>query len=174
MSINIRQEKQCDYAEVYTLVKKSFATTSFSDGTEADYLNEIRKRDTFFPDLSLVAENGNGKIVGQIVLYEMSVYGINGSVKELVLSPLCVDPEYFRRGIAGALIQTACGKALKKGFTAVFLCGDPAIYSRLGFRPTFQYSIYHINDKEHIAQWCMVKELKKDSLKSITGIIDIE
>jgi hypothetical protein len=40
----IRQEMPLDYAEVYRLVKLSFATVSSDDGTVPDYLNELRKK----------------------------------------------------------------------------------------------------------------------------------
>ncbi|SFM40490.1 hypothetical protein SAMN03159341_13125 [Paenibacillus sp. 1_12] len=68
--MKIRQEKPSDYEEVYQLLRASFATSSHADGTEPDYLNEVRKKDTFVPELSLVAENEDGKLVGQVVLYE--------------------------------------------------------------------------------------------------------
>ena len=60
--MKIRQERISDYAEVYELVKISFAAASHSDGTEPDYLNELRNKDTFIPELSLVAEHENGEI----------------------------------------------------------------------------------------------------------------
>jgi len=52
----IRRETPADYAEVYTLVKSAFATTSYADGDEQDYLNELRRQDAFVPELSLVAK----------------------------------------------------------------------------------------------------------------------
>jgi predicted N-acetyltransferase YhbS len=45
--LNIRQEQLSDYAEVYELVKVSFASASHSDGTEADYLNDVRKSEMY-------------------------------------------------------------------------------------------------------------------------------
>jgi hypothetical protein len=51
--MNIRQEKTFDYDEVYELVKISFATNPGDDGTTPDYLNELRKKDVFIPELSL-------------------------------------------------------------------------------------------------------------------------
>ncbi len=72
----IRQEQPDDYDEVYELVKMSFATST-NEG-EWDYLNEVRKKDTFIPELSLVAENDDGQLVGQIVLYK-NRYSFRGS-----------------------------------------------------------------------------------------------
>lgn len=91
--MKIRQEEITDYDEVYELVKVSFAASSHSDGTEADYLNEIRKKDTFIPELSLVAQDDKGKIIGQIVLYKTFITMSDKTVAELVLSPICVHPD---------------------------------------------------------------------------------
>jgi|GEM_PF-2904033 len=49
----IRQETPQDYDEVYSLVERAFATVEGSDATEADYLNSIRTKSTFIPELSL-------------------------------------------------------------------------------------------------------------------------
>ena len=68
--MTIREEMPSDYDEVCELVKKSFATNSDDDGTTHDYLSQLRKKDVFIPELSLVAENDDGKIIGQIVLYK--------------------------------------------------------------------------------------------------------
>ena len=171
--MQIRQEQRADYAEVYELVKTSFATASYADGTEADYLNSIRKKDAFIPELSLVAVHESGKIIGQIVLYETKITTPEKSLTELVLSPICVHPDYFRRGIARALIEQALILAKAKGYTAVFLCGEPEIYRKLGFVPSFEYGIYHINDAERNAEWCMARELVDGTLSGVTGTIDI-
>ncbi|HEX2705887.1 MAG TPA: N-acetyltransferase, partial [Candidatus Lustribacter sp.] len=56
-------------------------------------------------------------------------------VEVLVLSPLSVDPGCQRRGIGSALVRHALREAEHAGAVAVFLEGDPAYYSRLGFRP---------------------------------------
>jgi predicted N-acetyltransferase YhbS len=170
----IRQEKPGDYSEVYSLVKRSFATTSASDGTEQDYLNELRTRDTFIPELSLVAENNEGQIMGQIVLYKMTILTPNAEITELVLSPICVDPNHFRRGLARSMIDIAIKKASDLGYSAIFLCGDPKLYRKLGFRPSYEFGIYHIKDKAKNAEWCMVRGLKKDALSIIEGVVDIE
>ena len=167
----IRQELQSDYKQVYEMVKMSFATASYSDGTEADYLNEVRAKSAFIPELSFVAEADNGKIVGQIVLYKTFIETKNGKVEALVLSPLSVHPDYFRGGIARMLVKHALEQATIIGYLSVFLCGEPEIYCKFGFEPSFKFAIYHKSDPE--ALWCMGKELRNGSLKNISGIIDI-
>jgi len=171
--MKIRQEHPVDYSEVYELVKTSFATLPDADGTEADYLNNIRKKDIFIPELSLVAEHESGKLIGQIVLYKTSIATPNKAITELVLSPICVHPDYFRRGIARALMKSAFVRAKDLGYSAVFLCGDPQFYRKVGFTPTYEHGIYHITDAEKNAEWCMVRELVYGALKGIRGLVDI-
>jgi predicted N-acetyltransferase YhbS len=169
----IRKETPIDYEEVYAMVKKSFATSNHSDGTEQDYLNTIRKKDTFIPQLSLVAQI-NSKIVGQIVLYETRIKCKDRNEVQLVISPLSVHPDYFKQGVGAKLISEGCKRALENGYKAVFLCGDYAYYSKFGFVPTYKYEIYHKNDIAKNAEWCMVKELEKGFLTAVTGLLDIE
>lgn len=199
----IRQESPTDYAQVYELVKMSFATSSHSDGTEADYLNQVRKKDSFIPKLSLVAElakptvrnddsndvrnniksdaknsvttdskNDKGKIVGQVVLYKTPITTKNKEYMELVLSPICVHPQYFGQAIARTMMQKAFIIAKDLGYSAVFLCGEPDFYTKLGFRPSYEFDIFHIKDRS--AQWSMVLELNKGFLTNITGTINTD
>ncbi|MCL2575564.1 MAG: N-acetyltransferase [Defluviitaleaceae bacterium] len=167
----VRQEKPSDYDEVYELVKASFAAAGHCDGDEQDYLNDLRKRDVFIPELSLVAVDDE-RIVGQIVLSKTVITAHNGDFTELLLSPLCVHPNYFRRGVARALVDRALHIAAEKWYKAVFLCGEPKIYTKLGFEPSYLYQIYHIKDTEKTAQRSMVKELYNGALKEISGTID--
>jgi len=169
----IRKETPNDYEEVYTMVKQAFATADYSDGTEQDYLNAIRKKDTFISKLSLVAQT-NDKIVGQIVLYKMQIQYKDKNEVQLVLSPLSVHPDYFRHGIGIKLIFEGCKRAFDNGYKAIFLCGDYGYYSKFGFVPTYQYGIYHAKDSKKNADWCMVKELEKGYLTDAKGLIDIE
>jgi len=170
--MKIRQEKPSDYDEVYELVKIAFSTTSNDDGTTPDYLNQLRGKDTFAPELSLVAENDDGKIIGQIVLYKTDITTSNGKITELLLSPICVHPNYFRQGIARAMIDESFRIAKQMGYKAVFLCGEPELYKKFGFIPSFQYNIFHISDHSKNAEWSMVYELVKDGLKDISGTTD--
>ncbi|MCL2642726.1 MAG: N-acetyltransferase [Candidatus Bathyarchaeota archaeon] len=172
MLLIIRQETPLDYAEVYRLVEVSFALSFHADGTESDYLVGVREKDTFIPELSLVAENDDGVLVGQIVLYKTVISTLHGALVELVLSPMCVHPNYFRRGIARAMVTEALRIAKNMGFRAVFLCGDPEFYGKLGFLPSYRYNIFHKTDKSKTASWSMVYELYPDALTGITGTIN--
>lgn len=170
--MKIRQEEVEDYEDVYELVKKSFATSAHADGTEPDYLNEIRKKDSYIPELSLVMENDDGKLIGQVVLYKTFITSFDIEIAELLLSPICVHPDFFRQGIARAMMEKAFQIAKKMGYSAVFLCGDPNFYQKIGFRPTYEFGIFHVNDESKRAEWCMVRELTVGALKNINGTVN--
>ena len=172
--MKIRQEHPPDYKEVYTLVETAFNSNPSTDGLVPDYLNGLRTKDTFIPELSLVAEHENGKIIGQVVLYKTDITTPAAIRTELVLSPISVHPDYFRQGIARAMMEKAFGIAKGLGYRLVFLCGDPAFYRKIGFTPSFGHGIYHVADKDKNAEWCMVRELTPGALAGVSGTIDIE
>ena len=170
----IRQERPSDYDEVYRLVKTSFSTV-YPDGEvpdEQDYLQALREKDVFIPELSLVAEHPDGRIIGQIVLYKTVITTSEGALVELLLSPICVHPDYFRRGIARAMVEEAVRIAKEMGFRAVFLCGDPETYTKLGFVPSYRHAIFHQDDDSKTAAWSMVRELYSGALEGISGTVD--
>lgn len=169
----IRQERPAEYAVVEALVTRAFATALHGDGTEAAYLRDLRGSGRFLPELSLVAQLDSGTIVGQIVLYETDITTPQGLRCELVLSPISVEPAYFRRGIARAMTEEALRRAKGMGYRAVFLCGDPEIYRRLGFRPSCELGIFHLNDPAHSAPWSMVRELEDGTLAGVSGTVDM-
>lgn len=168
----IRQEQPADYDEVYELVKKSFATST-NEG-EWDYLNEVRKKDTFVPELSLVAENDDRKLIGQIVLYKTNISTSDNVYTELLLSPISVHPDFFRKGIARVMMMEAFRIAKNIGFTSIFLCGNPDFYHKFGFKPSYEYRIFHIADKTKKAKWCMALELTPGVLAGKAGTINIQ
>jgi len=72
------------------------------------------------------------------------------------------------------MMEEAFKTAKKMGFTAVFLCGDPEFYHKIGFRPTYEFGIAHINDETKKAEWCMVRELTDGALKNKSRTINIQ
>ena len=170
-NMTIRQETPRDYDEVYEMVGLSFASTSYSDGSEADYLNTLRTKDTFVPELSLLALEDN-IIAGQIVLYRTPIQSPAETLVELVISPLSVRPGHFRRGIATALVNEGLHRAQKLGYNAAFLCGDPNFYHKLGFSATYHHGIHHVRNAH--AEWCMVREISTGFLNTVSGKIDIQ
>jgi putative acetyltransferase len=59
----------------------------------------------------------------------------------LVLGPLSVRPSMQRMGIGAALVRTVVTRAETMGEPLIALLGDPAYYSRFGFRLAGEYGI---------------------------------
>ena len=59
----------------------------------------------------------------------------NGAVPTATFGPLCVDPDYQRRGVGERLVRETLALAAAAGQQSVIIFGDPAYYSRFGFKP---------------------------------------
>ncbi len=84
---------------------------------------------------------GQGIGVGHVLLTERTVQTEEGACTALYLSPLCVRADLRGQGIGGALLREAFTRAADMGYRAAFLVGDPAYYSRFGFRPVTDFGI---------------------------------
>lgn len=133
----IRPAREEDYPAVYELVKTAFQTARVSDGTEQDFVKELRRREGFC--LELVSER-DGVLTGHVMLTETGVPLPPGEDpqhwKFVMLAPLSVRLEDRNRGLGGALIREAAQRAPAN---AVFLVGDPDYYGRYGFENAVEF-----------------------------------
>ena len=102
--MTIRPAQAGDYSQIYSLVQTAFATAKVSDGTEQDFVLELRRRDTYRPELELVAEE-NGQLIGHILLTNLPVPGAPQGLRGLMVAPLCVRLEDRSRGLGGQLLH---------------------------------------------------------------------
>mgnify|MGYP000844868775 CR=1 FL=1 len=126
----IRQEKQNDFKEIYTVVKEAFASTEHSDGTEQDLVVALRNGNAYIPDLALVAEK-EGKIIGHIMFSKAYVE----DVCVLALAPLSVLPDFQLQGIGLALINEGHKRAKELGYSYSVVLGHEKYYPKAGYAP---------------------------------------
>ena len=81
--------------------------------------------------VSLVALRDGG-IIGHVALSLCGVGGHPGAVA--LLGPLAVVLDHQRQGVGRELVRAGLAEMRKCGVQRVCLLGDPAYYSRLGFR----------------------------------------
>ncbi|MFR9165925.1 MAG: GNAT family N-acetyltransferase [Dysgonomonas sp.] len=166
----IRPETERDYDKIYHLIKTAFETAKVSDGDEQDFAVNLRNSDKYIPELALVAERDND-LTGHVMFTRFNVMQTNGEkFKALLVAPLSVALEHRNAGIGTALINEGFRIGRLAGYTAAFLCGDPAYYYRFGFRSTEDFNIRNINNIP--SKFSMVCELFPDALKNINGTID--
>lgn len=177
----LRQEKPEDYEAIYVLVKAAFETAEIKGGDEQDYVIELRKSSRYIPELALVAaekyeekKQANAEqenIIGHIMLTQTELVSRDKYYDTLLLSPLCVALSCRKRGIGGALIKESFRLAGERGYSAVFLCGDPEYYMKYGFRKALEFGI--INERDPDPEHVMAYELFPNALKGKSGTINI-
>lgn len=123
---HLRPERPADQAAIHAL-----NVTAFGGRDEAMLIDALRRDGDL--DLSLVASQG-GTILGHIALSPIAA-----PFPALALAPVAVHPALQGRGIGDALIRAALAA---RPDHAVILLGDPAYYSRFGFKPTDLQSPY--------------------------------
>ncbi len=159
----IRQEREKDHDEVYSLVKRAFESAEHSDGNEQDLVNELRKGSAFVPELSLVAEK-DGRLAGYILFTEGKV----GSDRVLVLAPLAVLPEYQKQGIGTALIKEGHKIAGQMGYGYSIVLGSETYYPRVGYVPA---SVFGIEIPHGMPENNFMAVKLRDDAKAVRGAV---
>lgn len=128
----IRRERPADTAAVRAVTTAAFARPETPEPVEPGLLDGLRGCDGWLPELSFVAVDAAGDVVGHVVCTRAHVDG----TPVLGLGPLSVHPDHQRRGAGKALVHTVLGAADALGEPLVGLLGAPAYYGRFGFRPS--------------------------------------
>ena len=121
----VRPERPDEYEAIAGVIGAAFG----DEAAVVDLVTAIRKSKEYRGELSLVAVDDRGEIVGHVMLSDLVV----GDGRALQLSPLAVRPDRQRRGIGAALVRAALGAAADAGEALVCVEGDPRYYSRFGF-----------------------------------------
>ena len=172
MDINVRLEEEKDYRRVEEITRAAFAYPErikrgrIGCPYEHWMVHELRRRDGIMA-LSLVAELGNGTIVGHIIGSNAVVKKANQVLPVLNFGPLSVLPEYQRQGVGKVLVQAMMERAKRLGYGAILFFGRPEYYPQFGFK---EAAVYEIADSEgyHYPAF-MAMELKEGYLKELRG-----
>lgn len=132
----IRTENPMDIETVYSIVSKAFESAEQADGNEQDLVNELRKGNSFIPQLSLIAEI-DGIAVGHIMFTKATV----GDAVVLALAPLSVLPKYQRQGVGTALIKEGHKIAKELGYNYSVVLGSELYYPKMGYLPADTFGI---------------------------------
>jgi len=125
----LRAEETRDHDAVRAVHRSAFGDDH--GRTVAGLVDGLRRADPHA--LSLVAEE-DGEVAGHVMVSRALLDAPRRLVAVGTLSPLGVVPARQRRGIGAALIRQVLREADERGLPLVFLEGDPAYYSRHGFR----------------------------------------
>ena len=164
----IRQEKPSDFQYIYDLLRLLFKQLKYLMETNKIIVNRLRASGNYIPELALVAEE-NAKLVGHIMLTKTYVATGDSKFDALLLAPLSVALEHRKRGIGSKLVKESFELAKNLGYRAVFVVGDPAFYSRFGFKSSVLFGIKHVPTIPD--QFVMVHELSAGALTGVTGTV---
>lgn len=154
----VRAERASDQVAIHELVARCFPTPA-----EAKLVDALRTCET--PFISLVAVNANERIVGHVCLTPVRT---NEGLRGMGLAPLAVDASSRRSGIGASLVRRGLSECRKQGIGWVVVLGDPAYYSRFGFRPASEFAL---TDTYGGGQAFQAVELETGSLPRGAGVV---
>jgi predicted N-acetyltransferase YhbS len=166
MNIEIRNEREKDYSETENITREAFWDIYKPGCDEHLLLNQLRRSNAFIPELDLVACD-DGKIIGNIVYTKAMVKEGDNETEVLCMGPLCVLPEYQKKGVGSLLMRTTIEKARSLGYRAVIIYGNPPYYHRFGFVSAETHGIKTAQGINFDA--FMALELYKGALDGVTG-----
>lgn len=168
-SVTIRAERPGELPTIMALVEKSFEHMEESDHQEQFLVERLHRSNTYVPELSLVAEDHSGTLVGYILLTEVEIRSEESAATTLAVAPLAVAPDCQGQGIGGRLLTESHKIAASLGYGSAVLLGHKDYYPRFGYRKSSDYNITF--PFEAPQECCMVIELFPDSLTDVRGIV---
>lgn len=130
MNLRIRDETNLDVPAITALTEAAFLNAPHTGHTEHFIVNALRRAGQL--TLSLVAER-DGVVVGHVALSPVTIS--DGTPGWYGLGPISVLPALQGQGVGSALMHAALDGLRARGAAGCLLVGDPAYYTRFGFRP---------------------------------------
>ena len=159
MNIIIRKEKETEYRLVEEITRDAFYNLYFPGCDEHYTTHILRNHPDFIKELSFVAELDN-KIIGNIMYTKSYVISEDQQkIETITFGPLCVLPQYQRKGVGTALINYTKEIAVKNKSKAIIIYGNPKNYCKHGFKNGKDYNIS--NPQGRYPLGLLVLELEK-------------
>ncbi len=136
LELKIREESPDDAAAIEAVTLAAFENAAHAAHTEQFIVAALRRAGAL--SVSLVAEVA-GEVVGHVAVSPVTLS--DGSAGWYGLGPISVLPEYQRQGVGSGLMIEAMQRLRNMGAAGCVLVGDPAYYTRFGFRkaPSLTY-----------------------------------
>lgn len=166
-NVVIRLEEQSDYRRTENLVREAFWNVYRPGCFEHYVLHRYRDNSAFVPELSLVME-ADGKLIGQVMYSHAEIECDDGrKIPVMTFGPICIAPEYKRKGYGKLLLDYSMEKAARLGAGALIITGDIRFYGKSGFVEARSKGVRYFDDPE--ADYLLIKELTAGFLDGIRG-----
>lgn len=160
--IRIRNEEEADYERVEDITRKSFWNLHVPGCVEHYLVHVMRSHEDFLPELDLVIEVDN-QIIGNIMYTKTRLVDESGEEKNiLTFGPVCILPEYQRKGYGKKLMEYSFQQAAALDYDVIVIFGNPNNYVSRGFKSCKKYNVCLENGTYPAAM--LVKELKPNVL----------
>ena len=129
MNLKIRNEEKGDIDAIKNVTIEAFLNAPHTGNTEQYIVRDLRNSGAL--SISLVAEN-QGQIVGHVAISPVTIS--DGAEGWFGIGPISVSPNIQRYGVGSKLMRSALEALKGLGASGCVLLGDPAYYSRFGFK----------------------------------------
>ena len=166
----IRLEQKEEHREVENLVREAFWNVYRPGCLEHYVLHLLRQDKAFVPQLDFVMELG-GELIGQNIFMRSVINADDGrDIPIMTMGPICIAPQYKRKGYGKILLDYSLEKAAELGCGAVCFEGNIDFYKNCGFTFASDYGIrYHGLPQDADASFFLCKELIPGYLDGVTG-----
>ena len=166
----IRLERADERHSVEALVREAFWNVYRPGCLEHYVLHCLRSNADFVPELDFVMEH-NGRLIGQNVFVRAVIHADSGrDLPIFTMGPICIAPEFQRKGYGRILLDYSLEKAAALGCSAVCFEGNIDFYGKSGFTFARNFGLrYHGLPPGADDSFFLCKELVPGYFDSITG-----
>ena len=166
----IRLERKEEQRRVENLVREAFWNVYRPGCLEHYVLHCLRSDPAFVPELDLLLEK-DGELIGQNMFMRAVIHSDDGGdIPILTMGPICIAPEWKRRGCGKLLLDYSLEKAAELGFGALCFEGNIGFYGKSGFTFASEFGIrYHGLPEDADASFFLCRELIPGYLSGIKG-----
>lgn len=166
-NITFRLERKEDYKNTENLVREAFWNVYRPGCTEHYVLHCYRSDPAFVPELDFLMELG-GKLIGQVIYVKSEIDCSDGEkLPIMTFGPICVAPEFKRKGYGKKLLDYSMERAKELGVGALAITGNIDFYGKSGFVSAKTKGVRYYDDPE--ADYFLIKELAPGFLNGVSG-----
>lgn len=168
--IVIRHERTEERRAVENLVRESFWNVYRPGCLEHYVLHVLREDPAFVPELNFVMEK-DGILIGQNMFMRTVIKGDDGvDIPIMTMGPICIAPEYKRKGYGKILLDYSMEQAAAMGCGALCFEGNIDFYGKSGFTYAREFHVrYHGLPDGADDSFFLCKELQKGYLDGKSG-----